>query len=507
MEEMRVTLETAVEQADDVILLTDPCGVIQYVNGAFERVSGHARTDVLGRHVRILKSGKHDAAFYRNLWETLTRGQVWRGTFVNQRKDGRLYEDATVISPVRSDSGRLMGYLAVKHDVTTEQQTERQRWQAQRMLETIRRVVGGVAHDVNNALMTIVGNIEMLECRAVEAGEPHEEIAEMREACDRAAAVMRQLLVFGRRKVGRPVVVDVNQVVAGLAKMLRRLLGDDVVLTVVSSARPARTLFAVEQIEQILIALALRASDIMPGGGTVTITVCDPDGALPGSGMTSSSGPDARWVEIRVADSGVLLDADAQARVVEGSAIDGSPSWATGLSLAGICEMMQRSGGRVAVTSAGGQGTTFAIQLPLAMDEEHHADTDIPGLQGLSGSETVLVAEDEDAVRDLVRLGLSRFGYLVLDAPDGATALARAAAYGGPIDVLVTDVMMPGMDGHELAAHLLALHPTAKVIYMSGYPDETLVGERGSRSGAAFLRKPFTPEVVLRTVRTVLDAR
>jgi PAS domain S-box-containing protein len=505
MEQVRVTLETAVEQADDVIMLTDPCGVIQYVNGAFERVSGHARADVLGRHVRILKSGNHDAAFYRNLWETLTRGQIWRGTFVNQRKDGRLYEDETVISPVRSDSGRLIGYLAVKHDVTTEQQTERQRRQAQHMMEIIRRVAGGVAHDVNNALMSIVGNIEMLECRAAEAGEPQEEIAEMREACERAAAVMRQLLVFGRRQVGRPVAVDVNRVVAGLEKMLRRLLGGDIALTVVSSAGPARALFAVEQIEQILIALALRASDIMmPGDGTVTITVCDSDGGAPGSGMASSSGADARWVEIRVADSGVVLDADAQARVLEGSAVDRSPSWATGLSLAGICELMQRSGGRVAVTSARGQGTTFTIQLPVApgADEEAH-----PGSRGLFGSETILVAEDEDAVRDLVRLGLSGYGYVVLDAPDGATALARAAAHGGPIDVLVTDVMMPGINGYELAAHLLALHPTAKVIYMSGYPDERLLGEGVSRPGAAFLRKPFTPEVISRMVRAVLDAR
>ena len=199
MDNMDGALKTAVEQCADGMVLTDVSGVIRYVNAAFEGMSGYARGELLGRHVRLLKSGHHPAEFYRTLWATLCDGRVWSGTFLNRRKDGRLYEDQTTISPVRNGAGSVVGYLAAKRVVTAEWQRERRFGQAQR-LDAIGRLAGGVAHDFNNVLMTIMGHAEMLERRLGRAGVSSDELVEIKRACDRAALLTRQLLAFGRRQ-------------------------------------------------------------------------------------------------------------------------------------------------------------------------------------------------------------------------------------------------------------------------------------------------------------------
>ncbi|MBP1774986.1 MAG: domain S-box-containing protein [candidate division NC10 bacterium] len=503
MDNIEATLKAAVEQAADAIMLTELSGVIQYVNAAFERVSGYARSEVLGRHVRLLKSGQHGAAFYRTLWMTLCQGQVWSGIFVNRRKDGRLYEDQTVISPVRNEGGSVVGYLAVKRDVTVERQKELQRRQAQK-LDAIGRLAGGVAHDFNNALMTIMGHAEMLEHRLSQTGGSSEEITEIKGACDRAASLTRQLLAFGRRQVPDLVVLDANRAVLGLEKMLRRLLGEDIRVSLVPSPRPALVRFEVGQIEQIIMALAVRASEVMPSGGTFAVTVC---GAETES-LDDESAPVpqeiAGGVVLRVADSGFTLDRDALDQIFEPFSSSVRQPWESGLSLATAHALVSQCGGHISVRSAPGDGSEFAISLPRAAPDGASTVANVRDLRSLSGSETVLLADDEDGVRESVRAGLSRLGYRVIDAPDGATAMERAAAQTGRIHLLITDVVMPGMSARELAERMLALQPAIKVIYMSGYSDAA-IGDHGvSERGAAFLRKPFTAEALARRVREVL---
>ena len=493
-------VETAIRQSDHAVVITDASGVIRCVNTAFERLSGYAASEAIGRPVRILKSGRHDSTFYRNLWDSLAAGRVWRGIFVNRRKDGGLYEDETVISPVRNDAGDVVGYLAVKRDVTEERHEETQ-IRHKHTMDAVGRFAGGVAHDLNNALMTIIGHAEMLEYRLAETRTSFEEIAEIKAACDRATALTRQLLAFGGRQLRETTIVDVNRIVAALPKMLRRLLGDGIALEVAPSSHPALVRFEVGQIERILMTLAVRARASMPDGGTLAIVV---DAAPSCSPTGEAVGASRGWIEVRVTDSGAAIGDECRARIFEPFASGYRSSWEEGLGLASAHEMIRQCGGRIVAGSGPDSGSTFTISLPCADPENAAPATSGRDAPTLRGTETILVAEDEDAVRDLVRVGLGRLGYLVLDAPDGAAAMERAVFHSGPIDVLLTDMVMPGMSGRELADRLVALQPRMKVIYMSGYPDAAL-GELGvGKHGDVFLHKPFTPESVARIVRQVL---
>lgn len=506
MDNTSVGLEMAVGQADDAIMVTDLSGVIRYVNSAFERLSGYSPAEVVGRHVRILKSDKHDAAFYRHLWETLSRGEVWRGIFLNKRKDGRLYEDETAIAPVRNDAGAVVSYVAVKHDVTADRQRERL-FRQDRVTEAIGRLAGGVAHDFNNALMTIMGYAEMLEARLAETAASSEEIAEIKAACDRAASLTRQLLAFGRRQVRDLVVVDLNRVVVGLEKMLRRLLGAQIDLAIVPYPAPTLVRFEFGYFEQIMMTLAVRAREAMPAGGAFTIAIADHAPWPAAAEVPPPSDGGEGWAEVRVTDTGLGIDADAQTRIFEPFSSGRPQPWEAGLGLAVVHEMIRQSGGRIRVHSAPGEGTTFTMALPRVAPDDASLIPTPRQLQSARGTETVLLAEDEEGVRDLVRVGLTRLGYRVIEAPDGATALGRAAMHGGSIDLLITDLVMPGMSGRELADRLVALYPEAKVVYMSGYSDDFLGDQGVYGRGSVFLQKPFTPEAVARTVRQIFDGR
>jgi PAS domain S-box-containing protein len=506
VENIDTTLTRAVQQAADVIMVTDLSGVIRYVNSAFEKASGYSPTEAVGRHVRLLKSGRHAAEFYRNLWSVLSQGQTWRGTFVNRRKDGRLYEDETVISTLRDAAAVAVGYLAVKRDVTVERQNERQLRQLQRM-DAIGRLAGGVAHDFNNYLMTIVGHAEMLEGRLSQTDRSCEELAEIKAACDRATGLTRQLLTFGRRQAREPVVVDANRVVFGLEKMLRRLLGEHVRLTLVPSPRPLLVQFQSAQLEQVIMALAIRAAETTPADGAFTVTVSGREVSAANGELDPKAAGTPGWTVIRVTDTTLELDADAQARVFEPFYLSKLQSCETGFALAAAQEMIRQSGGRIAVRSAPAEGTTFTIELPSILPDNASISGRRWEPRPVTGSETVLLAEDETVLRDVMGKVLRRLGYRVLDAPDGATAMERAALHQGRIDVLITDVVMPGMTANELTDRLLGLHPTAKVIYMSGYPDDAIAHHGVWERDAVFLQKPFTPEVLARTVREVCERR
>jgi two-component system cell cycle sensor histidine kinase/response regulator CckA len=381
--------------------------------------------------------------------------------------------------------------------------SEEQFRQAQKM-EAIGQLTGGVAHDFNNLLSVILSYSGLL----AEDLEPHdsrrEDLLEIKAAGERAATLTQQLLAFSRRQVLQPRVMDLNQIVSGMEKMLRRLIGEDVELTVIPAAAAARVNIDPGQMEQVIMNLAVNARDAMPTGGklTIEITRVELDEVFVSERTGITAGP---HIMLSVSDTGCGMDAATQARVFEPFFTTKEIGRGTGLGLSTVFGIVRQSAGTIWLYSEPGKGTTFKIYLPVVEAGAEKAPSRSVEPARLHGSETVLLVEDEDAVRKLVHSILQRNGYRVLEAKDGADAL-RIAEQQLAIDLLLTDVVMPHMSGAETAARLLKVRPGLKLLYMSGYTDNAVVLHGVLRSETAFLQKPITPAALLAKVREVLDS-
>jgi len=505
-EESQARLTMAVAQAGESIVITDTRGTIQYVNPAFERITGYDRMEVIGRTPSILRSGRHDAAFYRNLWETLRRGEVWRGTFLDKRKDGTLYEEDTVISPVRDPSGQVVNYVAVKRDVTDVRRMEERLRQSQKM-EAVGRLAGGVAHDFNNLLTAISGYSDLLIHRLPDYSTLRRDVEEIRKAGDRAAVLTRQLLAFSRRQVLQPKVLDLNAVVTNMEQMLRRLIGEDIELSTDLSPSLSRVKADPGQIEQVIVNLAVNARDAMSDGGRITIATADAE-LSPAYAAAYSEVRPGPHVLLSVADTGQGMSDETQAHLFEPFFTTKERGIGTGLGLAMVYGIVQQSGGHIRVNSAADRGSTFLIYLPrVEAPDDGEQGTDRPLLPHPSpGTETILLAEDEEVVRRLAREILSGNGYKVLEAGDGREALLLSEAYRAEIHLLLTDVVMPKMSGRELTDRIRLQRPDLRILYMSGYTDDAILRHGVLVDGIPFLQKPFTPEELARKVREVLDS-
>jgi len=503
-EEALLRLATAVEQSAEIIMITGVKGGIQYVNPAFERITGYHRDEVIGKNPRILKSGRQGPSFYKELWETLKRGDVWSGVFQNLRKDGTLYEEEAVISPVRDGSGEVINYVAVKHDVTKERRVEEQLRQAQKM-EAVGRLAGGIAHDFNNLLTAIAGYSDLLLLNLPEGEAAHREVLEIRKASDRAAALTRQLLAFSRQQVLQPKVLDLNQVVTNMEKMLHRLIGEDVELITTLASDLGHVKADPGQIEQVIVNLAVNSRDAMPNGGKLILETMNVELDEHYAARHEPAKPGS-YVMLAVTDSGCGMDEATKARLFEPFFTTKEVGKGTGLGLATVYGIVKQSGGYIWAYSEVGHGTTFKVYLPREdMVAEPVEKEDTP-LYSSEGEETVLVVEDEPMVRDLVRAILSRQGYEVLEAGRGAEALEVSERHQGPIHLLITDVVMPGMTGPELARRLTAHRPATKVLFMSGYTDDAILHHGVLEPGTEFLEKPFTAGALGGKVRNMLGS-
>ncbi len=504
IEEERARLSSAVEQATEAILITDGDGTIEYVNPAFEHVTGYARSEVVGENPRILKSGKQEPEFYRDLWATLREGRAWSGRFINRRKDGTFYEAEAAISPVRDASGRVVNFVAVERDVTKERQLEDQVRQSQRV-EAVGRLAGGVAHDFNNLLTIITGYSDLLLDRLDEADPSRPHVTEIRKAADRAASLTRQLLAFSRRQVLTPQVLDLNSVVANMHKMLRRLIGEDVELVTIAAQDLWRVKVDPGQVEQVLLNLAINSRDAMPRGGKITVETANThlDEKYAGGHFPVIAGP---YVMLAVSDTGCGMDAETQAHIFEPFFTTKEQGKGTGLGLSMVYGIVKQSGGYIWVYSEVGRGTTFKIYFPCVEEQPSAAHlADVKKVEH-GGSETILLVEDEPSVRSLVSGVLRTVGYHVLVARNGEDARIVSEQHKGDIHLLVTDVVMPEVSGPQLAEQMTLFYKNLKVLYISGYTDDAIVHHGVLDSTAAFLQKPFTPEALARKVREVLDS-
>jgi two-component system cell cycle sensor histidine kinase/response regulator CckA len=498
----RLLLSTAIEQADECVIITDPQGNIVYANPTFEALMGYSQAEAVGRNPRFLKSGVQDEAFYRTLWQTITSGKVWRGRLVNRRKDGTLCTMDGTISPVRNADGIITNYVAVRRDVTVIVALEAQFRHAQKM-EAVGRLAGGVAHDFNNILSVILSYAEMVGGDLKPDEPARADIEEIRKAALRATDLTRQLLAFSRQQVLEAKVLNLSQSVAGLEKMLRRLLGADVELVMLSPTGLGNVKADPGQVEQILMNLAVNARDAMPQGGKLTIETAnvelDDDYARAHANARAGA-----YVMLAVSDTGTGMDAETQARIFEPFFTTKEKGKGTGLGLATVFGIVAQSNGHILVYSEPGKGTTFKIYFPRTSGAAVVDSSQPPAPEPGRGSETILLVDDDDQVRAVARAILRRNGYVVLEASSGGEAFLICEQHEAKIHLLLTDVIMPRMSGRQLADRLAKLRPQMKVLFMSGYTDDTVLQHGILESGVAFLQKPLTPTSLTSKVRQVL---
>jgi PAS domain S-box-containing protein len=500
----RAILAAAIEHSAEEILITDVNGSIQYCNPAFERLTGYSRAEAAGRNPRFLKSDRHDAAFYADLWATVIGGRVWSGRITNRKKDGSLYQGEGTISPIYGAGGELAGFVSARHDVTERLRLESELRQAQK-LESIGRLAGGIAHDFNNLLTVIIGYSQLLLDEDASADHAVRRVyaEEIHNAAERAASLTRQLLSFSRKQILVPKPVALDALIEEMQPMLQRLVGEDV--QVAASAEPSLGLVRADpgQMGQILMNLAANARDAMPGGGRLTIRAENVEPAdMPRSAPEGLLGNPA--VLLTVSDTGAGMDDETRQQIFEPFFTTKERGRGTGLGLATVYGIVQQSEGHVEVESEPGRGTTFRIYLPRAEAGAVAAASPEETLRGIGGHETVLVAEDQDDLRKLVTTFLRARGFRVLEAPDGRAALALAAGFPAPIDLLVTDVIMPDITGKQLADELAPSRPDMRILYMSGYSGDVIAQRGVLDESVSYLAKPFTVEALAAKVREVL---
>jgi two-component system cell cycle sensor histidine kinase/response regulator CckA len=491
-----------VENSADMITLQDRQGLITFASPSVARVLGFRPAEVMGRRlsdfvheddVRILASA---------LDEVLVRGFTPLITGLRFRhRDGtwRIVEGSAA-RIVESDG--KVGLVTIGRDITERVQLEAQLHRAQK-LEAVGRLAGGVAHDFNDLLTVILGYSDLLLDQLDMDHILHQEVAEIRRAADRASTLTQQLLTFGRRQVLSSHPADLNPLIEAQLDTLRQLLGEGVELTLKLETDLASTRVDPGQVGQMIMNLAANARDAMPQGGRLTIETANLE--LDAAGARRCAVPPGPYVTLALTDTGHGMDAATQARLFEPFFTTKEPGKGTGLGLSSVYAIVRQCGGNILVSTEPGRGSRFEIHLPCAGGGPG-ADPAKLAPDEACGDETVVLVEDEPLVKNLVGEVLRKRGYQVMEFINGREALTRTKRFSGLIHLLVTDVVMPGMSGIELARHLALGRPELRILFISGYADD-LVGRQGVlQPGRAFLQKPFTPDILLRKVRELLDA-
>jgi PAS domain S-box-containing protein len=496
-------LRSVLESAPDAIVIADSNGLILSWNPGAQAVFGYVPDEVLGKSLAVLMPPRFHDAFRAGLERHRTTGTAEMigkmVEFPGVRKNGQEFPLEISVATWRTAEGTF--YSGILRDVSERQHLEEQLRQAQKM-ETVGRLAAGVAHDFNNLLMAVLGYSE-LTLRKLAPDDPlRGDLLGIIEVGERTATLTRQLLSFSRKQAVRPQVLDLHAVVATVSKMLRRLIGEDVELETRTDAVNSRVRADPGQLEQVLLNLAVNARDAMPQGGRLRI---ETDNVYLDEAAARAR-PEARTgahVVLTVTDTGCGMPPEVQAHLFEPFFTTKETGKGTGLGLATVHGIVKQSGGHIAVESAVGRGTTFRIYLPAA--DPDTAGSPTPAATAPGGTETVLLVEDEDVLRPLFRRMLQDKGYQVLEARNGSDALQIASSHAGPIHLLLTDVVLPQMNGREVAERLTALRPGLRVLFMSGYASEKVFRHGVVEEGTAFLQKPFREETLARKVREVLD--
>ncbi|MFO0942361.1 MAG: PAS domain S-box protein [Pirellulales bacterium] len=505
-ERMLALLRSVLNSVEDAIFTVDNTGIITSVNKSAERLFGYAESELLSLEARSifteLNSPQNSLPAALRLPELDSRNRDLGREVKGVRNGGKLFPAELTITEFSRDGQPTFTWVI--HDITIRRQLEEQLRQAQKM-EAVGRLAGGVAHDFNNLLTVINGYAEIL-ISELETDHPMlSALNAIRDAGDRAARLTQQLLAFSRKSVVEPKVVDLNSMVAESASLLRRLIGEDIELLVVADSFPVRVIFDPGQLEQVLMNLVVNSRDAMPTGGTLKIETRALQISADSVGEQSNIHP-GRYAMLQVTDSGCGISAIVKDKIFEPFFTTKGIGKGTGLGLAVVHGIVEQAGGTIKVDSIEGSGTTFSILLPMAVETSSkpvYPDSN----SSIQGCESIIVVEDEDAVRNLIRLTLEGYGYQVQLASDGLDALEWIRSKRDEVQLLITDMVMPGMSGRDLAAKARQLIPNLRVIYMSGYTDDALSRFGLPGTTDQFVQKPFTPLTLVKKVRNYLDGK
>ena len=498
-------LALIVDSSQDAIIGKNLDGIITHWNKGAESIYGYKAEEAIGKSITML-APKERVDEIPQILEKIRKGErVEYFESVRVTKDQRRLNISISVSPIRDTDGNIIGASTIARDITAQKRAEDQFRQAQKM-EAVGRLAGGIAHDFNNILGIIMACGELLRSRIGPGSVPPEYIDNIQEAAKRGATLTRQLLTFSRRQATQVQVLDMTERLKELSKLLRPMMGDDVEISVLSRSPGAIVEMDPGQLDQVVVNLAVNARDAMPNGGKLIVETAavEFDEAFARQHPPMKAGS---YVMLAISDSGCGMDHVTVSRIFEPFFTTKEMSKGTGLGLATVYGIVQQSGGQIFVYSEPGRGTTFKIYLPSAEDkvgvtQEASAEDALPRHEGV----TILLVEDDDLMRKLAGQMLQDHGYAVLEAKDGASALARLDGKR-TVELVLTDVVMRGMSGPDLALRLMQSHPEIRVVYMSGYTGELLAGDHGLTGGITLLEKPFTRTALLKTIHTALGTQ
>ena len=501
--EYRSRLALIIDSSEDAIIGKDLNGIITSWNKGAERIYGYTPEEAIGKHISLLAPSDRPEEIPEIL-EKIARGEsIEHSESVRVTKDGRRLDVSISVSPLRDAKGDVIGASAIARDITAQKRAERQLHQSQKM-EAIGRLAGGVAHDFNNILGIIRACTEFLRDRIDTAAESSLYVENIKKAIERGSSLTRQLLAFSRSSAIQPRVLDLNERLKDVSKLLRPLMGDDVEILVVSKSPAAVVEADPGQLDQIVVNLAVNARDAMPRGGKFILETGHArfDEAFAEQHQSMTPG---KYVLLAVSDTGNGMDGATVSRIFEPFFTTKEVGKGTGLGLATVYGIVKQSAGHILVYSEPGHGTTFKIYLPSAehkigLESKSEVEAVSPKRQGAS----ILLVEDDEIMRSLTRQALEEHGYSVVEADDGKSALEWAQSHPGPLDLLLTDVVMRRMSGPELVERLSSSHPNLKVVYMSGYTGELIAEREVLKRGITLLEKPFTRAALLNTLHATL---
>ena len=501
-----------VDQTSEYIVITDPEGSIEYVNPAFTKVTGYKNEEVIGKNPRILKSGKHSKEFYKELWDTIKGGRTWRGEFINRRKNGEEYYDRSVIFPIRDEDGNIINFAAIKQDITDEKIREKRLTQIEKM-NTIGALTGGIAHDFNNLLTVILGYSDFIIKLSEENSPINKYAKKIEETGDKAKELTSKLLAFGRRQIYTPKVIDINEALLDIKKTLSRLIPEDIELNLKLSPDLPYIYADPIQLEQIVMNLVINARDaliekekIMDESYQKIITIETAKRYLDESYVRLHPGSRVgEFVLVSVSDNGIGMDQKTMDKIFEPFFTTKEEGRGTGLGLATVYGIVKQNSGMIYVYSEPLEGTTFKVYWPIKEGEKEVKKEE--KIKDIRGNETILVVEDNDEVREFILKSLGELGYRVYGAKDGEEVIILLEREGITPELLITDVIMPKMDGEKLARKLKEFYPNMKVLFMSGYTYNHITHKGILKEGINFLHKPFSSYELASYVRKVLDEK